>query len=314
MENRTEQINDLVLENELVRNRRVVEHPILGRIVLSRPTPRMEALIAEERRKQYHKDLRNPDILSRDEIEKEAIRRGIWSKDLNDKLSQLSVRVGELMGVLDKIGYRSLDTLAEEYDETVKNLLDQFEEGSEAKDAVRRYFNLDAQRNTSDRVLITKAAQSTLVDELLEKGETLRIQIELLADLAKVRKELLELQQKQARLFADSIEARADRAEELARIYYCCRKEDGDPLWPKFEDIWDADPEIIEFLVVEMFNFTHGITDEYREILERHGFLPRMVDTVASSEGSPDHPQSNSDGEPLERTQPDSLESGTPTT
>ena len=100
-------VDDATFEQELVSNERIIEHPTLGEIKLSRPTRRKQALIAEVRRKRWHEDLMNDEILSRDQVEERATRRGMWSESLSDDMRELSRKVGELMGVLDSVGYKS---------------------------------------------------------------------------------------------------------------------------------------------------------------------------------------------------------------
>lgn len=303
-----------VLQDELVRNERIVEHPELGRIRFRRPTPRQERMIADVRGKQYHKDLQNPEILSHAQLEKLAIDRNMWSEEKGERVQELSRRTGELMGILDALEYDSLDTVSEEYSATFNRLLEIFSENEEIGGAVKAYFDLEGRPVFSDRRAIMAAAPSTEVDDLLEKADGLRTQIELLRELATTRKDLNDLQMEQSRLFMDSIEARADRAEEIAQIYYCCTKENGTPIWPSFDDAWDSTPDIIEFLLTNYFYFSHGITPEFQKILEKHGFTKRVPDTEDGSESSPEHPKPSSDGELPLSEQPTSSESAAPTT
>lgn len=320
---------ETILREELVRNERFIDHPTFGRVCLKRPTPRKERLIAEVRRKQYHKDLQDPDILSKAQLENLAVNRNMWSRDKADRLADLSHKSGEIMGVLDGLGYRSLEDLTGEYQETyekVSNLLKP-KEGEklskrdqksldDATAALERYFDPDEGPSPTDKKLIMDAAPSTEVDDLLDTADRLRVQIDLLRDLSEIQKDLRELQEEQSRLFKDSLESRADRAEELAQIYYCCTAEEtGDPLWPEFDGILDADPDDVETLMMEMFYFANGITEELKEILGRHGFTRRVLetDTEDSSESSPEHPTPNSDGEPQENDSTPSSEPETAT-
>lgn len=299
MDERTQQAVETTLTHELIYNERIVQHPRFGAVRLRRPTPEQERLIAEARRKQYHADLKDESILSRDEIEAIAIRRGMWSPELSKKITELTQRVGEAMAILDAIGFKSLDGLLDAFNNAVSDLLKEFED-EEIRAAIRRYFSFDKEEagKSEDKLKILKAATSSRVDELMEEAENLRAQIRLLENMFEVRKELAELQARQARLFMDSIEARADRAEELARVYYCCTDAaTGKHLWPTLDDLWKAPAEDVEFLLLEYHYFANGITEEFREAMEKYGFIRRLTGTKPSSADSPDQPQSNSDGE-----------------
>lgn len=309
MDSRTEHAVEAVLEQELFYNERTIEHPTFGQVCLRRPTPAQERLISEARRKQYHSDLKDDAILSKDEIEAIAVRRGMWSPTLTQKIQDLTVDAGRLAATLDAFGFESMEVLLKDYDQTVSDLLDLYEEEEEVRAAILRYFSMadDAASLTSDRSAILDAAPSTVVDDLVERGEAQKDQIRALEAMFKFRQELNELQVKQARLYVDSLESRADRAEELARIYYCCtQKDSGAPLWPTFADIWNCKAEDMEILVLELAYFVNGISQEYRDKAQKYGFLPRLASMRRSSESSPGQPQSNSDGESQESEVTDS--------
>lgn len=308
--NTLEQTADIVLQDELVRNERIVQHPTYGAIRLSRPTPRKERLIAEIRRKQYQSDLMDASILSRAQLEKIASERGMWAPEKTERMQDLSRRVGEIIGALDSIGYQDLDSLLEEYHQVQDQLMEHFpgDEGGDMREAIRRYFNLDETPDRKLRIQVLKAAPNSTVDDLVAKGDLLRTQADLLMELGKSRRELNELQVQHSRLFVDSIESRADRAEELAQVYYCAEKETGGPIFPAFDDIMDQAPEDIEHLVVEMFYFINGITDEFKRLLSKHSFIRRGSDIVKQSDDSPVPPQTSSDGESPEKTSEDSSE------
>lgn len=310
MQNTTEQAAELLLEQELLRNERVIDHPRFGRVRLKRPTPRQARMIAEARRQQYHKDLRDKTILSKAELEKEAIERGIWSVEKKVNTEKRLERVGELMGLLDVAGYEGTDQVLDAYQKATARLLALFEEKSEVIAAIVRYFNLDLQPQPEDDRLIRTEAPSTEVDEVMEECKQLRNQLELLHDLGRERAELRALQEEYARLVKDSIEARMDVVEEMAKIYYCTLTEDGSPLWPDLDSMWDADPYDIDRLAEEIFFFENGISPEYRKLLGRHGFTQRVPDTSDSSESSPEHPQPNSSGD-LPDSEPSSSSNST---
>lgn len=306
MDKRTEQAVETELQARLIENEHVLAHPILGPVRFRRPTPNQERLIAEERRKQYQKDMQDENILSRDEIQTIAIRRGMWSPDLTQKIADLTIQTGEAMGLLNMLSFNSLDDLLKDHKRVVEALLMTFPdegEGSEYRETVRSYLDLNNEGTAAQRKEIADNATSSDVDDLLDEGDKLRTQIELLTSMAKVRKELNELYEKQARLFVDSIESRAERAEEIATLYHCTRNaETGKPLFGSLSEIWDAPAEIIEWLTLEMHYFRQGVTEEFKATLGKYGFIKRLSDKNDSSEDSLVQPPSNSGGESVERT------------
>jgi len=298
MDERTKQAVETTLETELLYNERTIRHHKFGEVRLKRPTPAQEKRISEARRRQYHADLRDDSILSRDEIEAIATRRGMWSPALSVRITDLTQRTGEAMAILDAIGFKSMEELLLGYNNTVSDLRALYPEDDEVRAAIVRYFDLTEKPNRTDREAIIDLSPSTVVDDLLDKGETERTQIEVVEQMLKVRRELMELQFKQARLYVDSLESRADRAEELAKVYYCATyAATGEYLWTRYDDIWNAEAEDIEALILELHYFINGVTEEFRESMEKYGFIKRLTDTSPSSENSPDQPQSNSDGE-----------------
>jgi hypothetical protein len=150
---------------------------------------------------------------------------------------------------------------------------------------------------------------SSAVEDLLEQGERQRTQLELLKQMTEVTKELKDLQKQRTRLFVDSLESRADRAEELATLYYCAvAAETGKRLWPTIADMRSAKIEDVDVILMEYHMFRNGVTDEFRTTLEKYGFHKRLTDTGDSSDASPDQPRPNSDGASAENAQTSSSE------
>jgi hypothetical protein len=296
---------DQVILDELLRNEKMVEHPAYGTVKLQRPTPRKERLISELRSKQYHRDLQarepdgTPSILSRAQLEAEAMQRGIWTQDKKDRASYLRESIGSLMTGLEAVGYNSVEDMLVQYHATVNKILLQFADNLEAASAVSRYFDMDSEAQSTDDRIIRDASPSTEVDELKEEAETYRAQIDLMTRLSEARKELNDLMSEYVRLVKDSIESRMDRVEEMAHIYYCATKEDGTPLWAKFEDMWDSYPHDIALLQEELFYFTNCLSDDLRRMMGKHGFTVRVPEATSEprSEDSPEHPVSSSVGE-----------------
>lgn len=304
MDTRTEQAVETTLQSELLYNERIIQHPKFGAVRLTRPTPYQEKLIAEARRKQTHKDMRDPDVLSRDQLEKLAIEKGMWTADMTQRITDLTHKTGEAMGLLDALGFKEFDVVTREFQNALLELLRVFDEDPDTREIISRYYDLTLKPDMKDRSAIMDAAPSTVVDDLLDAADALRTQMDLLNEMFKIRKELNELQAKQVRIFLDSLENRADRAEELATLYYCSADAaTGKPLWATYDEIWNARAEDVAFLMDEYHYFRHGITEEFKETLGKYGFIRRLTDTPNSSDDSPDQPQSNSDGESATTTQ-----------
>lgn len=296
------QTQDTILLDELLHNEKRVEHPSFGTIRITRPTPRKEKQIAEVRRKQFHQDYQDPSVLSKAQMESIAMERGDWTEEKRERMESLRVLVAQLMNLLEGLGYESFEKTIVHFENAKARLLELFAEKEEIREAIERYFNLDLEPDPADSRRIRDAATSTEVDDLQIEADSYRAQIEVLQKLGRAKKDLLELQSEYVRLTKDSVESRADRAEEMAMIYYLISKEDGSPLWPTFEDAWDATAEEIAFLQEELYYFIHPVTDEFREMVGKHGFTVRVPESKLSesSDDSPGHPQSSSSGDSVE--------------
>ncbi len=300
MDERTQKARETTLTRELLLNERTIQSEAYGEIVLHRPTPRMEHNIGEIRRARYSEDLNDEKILSRAELERLAIRRGMWSKEDSNRIQVLQNRLGQIMGLLDTVGYMTTEEVLQKFNEALKKLEDMFEDHAEKDriiDSLYRYYNLDnASQSVEDYNVVFKNAPNSSVEDLLSKANLYRSQIRLLEEKAIAQKELEPLIIDQARLFKDSIEERSNRVETLAKIFYCVTRSDGSRLWESFDKIMDEKPRDLELLMEDVYFFERGIPDEDRKILSRHGFTMRapIQDSSEDSQGSP---LSNSDGE-----------------
>ena len=302
-----------VIEQEIVTNRRYVEHPVYGRLQLRRPTPALDAAIAEQRRKVYHRDLQDKSILTRKQIANMLAERGIWGVEDDQKMTELMARSGDLIARLTALGYDTIQDLFMEISRVHTQLIEQLEEADEpVLSALGRFFDVDSPVNMTDLTTLRGASTTSTVDDLLERGNNLRIQAEYVKELSQVKSELSEMMTQQATYFGDSIEARAERAQNMAKIFYCVTKDGGQPVWDTFEAMWDEEPENVAWISSQIFYFENGITDDWAEVLYKHGFMERVIATEESSENSPDHPPVKSDGE-SPSPQPLSSESATPT-
>jgi DNA-binding ferritin-like protein (Dps family) len=300
MDERTEKAQEMALTRELMLNERAIEHPTYGTVVLHRPSPRMEFQIGERRRKQYQDDLKNDEIMSQSELEKVAIKRGIWTKEDSERSQVLQNRIGQIMGLLDTVGYQTVNAVLIKFNDAIDKLVALYKEHPEEDKvtlAIYRYYNLETEvQDMADHSLIFNNAPNSSVEDHMQEIQLYRTQIKLLEEKSIAQKELEPLLVDKARLFKDSIEERSNRVEALAKIYFCALKEDGQPIWKNFEAMWNEKPRDLELLLEEMFFFERGVPDRDRNILARHGFTLR-VPTENSSDDLPGNPLPNLDGE-----------------
>lgn len=297
---------DKILEHELLTNQRTVYHSQLGHVVIKRPTPAVEIKIGEERRRIYHQDLKNEDVLTTKEVERILEKRGIWNKDMSERMQELTTQSAQMISRLTAAGFDNVTTYYTEVLDTHEELLAKM--GEEHLEAITRIFNMDSALDAKTLKTLTEEAESSTVLDLIEQAQELRRQGELLRDFNNIKNELAEITELHAHFFGDTIEARAQRAERMARVYYCVRKSDGSPLWDTLDDMWNSDPELVAWVSAQLYYFEYGITEEYARVLQNHGFMERVSDTGLSSDDSQDHPTSNSDGESPEPQQTDSSE------
>ncbi len=294
------------LLDELLRNGRVIEHPTFGEIKLQRPTAKKERLIAAIRQKTHHRDLqaRNEDgsaaVLSRAQLEKMGVERGVWSEENQLRLAWLKDEVGRMMVLLESMGFKTQANTLIDYQMTVNKLMSLYpSEDIPALEAIIRYYDLDSDMEPSDMKIIRDSAVTTEADDLIEELGTFRTLLEYKSRLHRAQAELHQLTAMYVRLTQDSIESRYERAEVLAQIYYCATKADGEPIWPKFEEAEDANAYDIEILREELYFFWAGYDKSLRDMMGKHGFTVRVPENIyeESSDASPEHPSSSSDGE-----------------
>lgn len=304
MDTATQAAVEKQLAMELFGNERLVDRKDFdgtpGTLVFKRQTLRDEGLIGEARRKSYQSDMKNPDILSKSELSRMASARGMWDETIPSQIKELMERTTTLMGALEASGFQSVDEITDELSRVETDLLAEYQEETELAAEVRAAITrlaTDTDLNYDDQRLVEVNATGTKVFDLIEEIKLLRNQIDALSQFAEARKALNALQAKQTELFVDSMESRAEREQELATIFYCCLNGDtGKPIWPSIDDMKQADPMKITFLINEYSYFINGVTTEFQEMLTKYGFLQRLSDTKSGSDDSPVQPESNPDG------------------
>lgn len=351
MEEQTRKRLDSVLEDELQRGYRIKELPetlrkqlefecgaAISRVRFTRLNPAKRRKIAQVVQRQYHKDLQNPEILSHEQILKLVQERGEWSAALDEEMKALGQSTARDMGDLfvDGVAQDSwtgdLLEAAAKFRKKVDELVPKDE-----KEAVLDRFNRWLEYSPERRSFYTEQFAASQGKEVyspdydlqklmmsvsdLEAADALNVIDELrdkltrYVKLQKDRLRLAELQLKNAKIFADSVEQRRDNAEEMARLYFTTELVDEadkpvGPIVPEFETLWDFPEPVIQWFLVEAYFFLNGIPDEAREYLQTFGFLEADAgkETISAngeseqSAESPAPPTSKLDSSPVEMT------------
>lgn len=347
MDKSTEQRLDAVVEDEVRRGYRIkalpaeLERqlkedggPAIARVRFTRLNPARRRKIAEVVQRQYHRDLKNTDILSHEQIFKLVEERGEWSKAMQEEMKKLQETTNRQMGLLFATGdsQRAGLELAEQAGEFRAWFTTQFDDVDRRATMLAqfdRWLNYTPEQQETytteyaaaqerekysidlDMQQIMQACPDQIRIEQLHEIDDLRTRAEALINVQKARLRLLELQIKHAKIFSDSVEQRRDNAEEMARMYFTTELVDEQEkptgsLVPQFDELWNFPEELIQWLMVEAYFFQNGIPDEAREYLETFGFLraerttsdsPSTTSESVASDESPVPPISKPDSE-----------------
>lgn len=343
MDKDTQKRLDSVLEDELrvgFRIKDVPDHliklleanggPAIKRVRFSRLNPSRRRKISEIVQKQYHKDLRDPDILSHEQILKLVEERGEWTKAMDDEMAALRDKTSREMGELYANGMVSEDwgiellemtasfraqihplfTDPEEYHKIGK-IFDRWAEFSKDRQAEydERFAESQGREKYSQDVdqqrLLTAVGADPQAVEMIYAIDDLRDRLYRFVQLQRDRLRLANLQLKHVKIFSESVEQRRDNTEEMARLYFTAEAVDeaGTPQGPlasKFEDLWDFPEDAVQWFLLEAYFFQNGIPDSAREYLETFGFL--KADQAEETNPSPDGESAPSDGLPDPQT------------
>lgn len=313
MDDATEKRLDAVVEDEVRRGYRIKALPkalietlaeegvTLERVRFTRINPARRRKIAEVVQRQYHKDLRNSDVLSHEQIMKLVTERGEWSEQHSADMKAMQESVNRRMGLL-LFGTQTNDIIQELWKaaDGVRELITE-KVAQERQDEVRAVFDRwvdytpDAKAQYTadyaegqgrseyspdlDLQKLYLALPGATARQKLDDLEATRDRVYDLILLQRDRVKLMDLQVKHAKIFADSAEQRRDNAEEMARMYFCAERVDEagkpqGPLMAEFDKLYDLPEDAIQWLLVESYFFQNGIPDEAREYLETVGFLP----------------------------------------
>ena len=319
--------------------------PLFRRIRFRKLTPKIRRQINEAVIKRYHADLKNPDLLSMEQIRKLNIERGEWSAELENKLRDLQEETGRLSRDLYLDGMDQeqqhlvrLGELTEEFQKHLTGIEDVelrnralrifqrwLEYTPEVQDAYTTAYaaeqELEAYSFDRDLARLYDVSLPTEAFETLQQIQDERDHLERYVTLLKKRKDLLDLQVKQAKMFTESVEQRRDTCEEMARLFFCTQvmhdgKDQFAPIMTTLDDLWLLPDEIIQWLLIEIYFFLNGIPDEARPYLQSMGFLlaPRSSGAQPASGEQPEEPSSNPASLPVTATPVPSTVAATSTT
>lgn len=345
MDQATEKRLDAIVEDEVRRGYRIKAlpealltllqdegGPDIRRVRFTRLNPGKRRKIAEVVQRQYHRDLKNPDILSREQVLKFVTERGEWSAAMDTEMKELQERTSREMSLLFFDGAKDATWATELLKESqaFRAWVNEVAPGEHVAEIITtfdRWVDYTPERQdeytTRFAALQSREAYSQDYDlqrmqillnvadgyDRLNAIDDLRDRVTRVLVLQQQRLRLVELQVRNAKIFADCVEQRRDNAEEMARVYYTAERVGDDsavvgPLTATFEELWDLPEEVVQWLLVESYFFQNGIPDEAREYLETFGFIKaeRDGETTPSASGdsgasdeSPAPPSSSSD-------------------
>lgn len=309
---------DSIVESDVVRGFRVREVPnnlqeILRINDFAVPVKvKFLAMNAARRRdineavqKRYHKDLRDPEILSNAQLRELVEKRGEWSAKDDERMTSLNERVQGEMLSLWRDGY-SDDGAAWSKDlaahmETIDAALEREKltktERAKFKDLYARWVAwtpeqqavyteqyakeqaLEEYRPDRDLNNLLSMSPSVEVADLLNAVDELRDKQRRLTKLALESADLQQLRMRHARIFSGSAESRQSTAEELAQVYFACDQVDADEksggrLTTTFEEFYNWPHEVVKWFLYEAYFFHNDIPQvAAEEYLQTYGFL-----------------------------------------
>lgn len=331
---------DAVLPPHIVQALKNAHHitpavPVIERVRYLHLNPAKRAKIGKQVLKRYHPDLKDNDLLSSAELRRINIQRGEWSEENDRRIVELVEKTNTLMLGLSSDGFdyqaRWNQDMFEHFVK-VKSALEknEFDNGDlifktdeehrKGIEILDRWFGWNRERqdeytmlfaaeqgkdqysvDRDQQWLLDRAPTLEFVDSI-QAIDDLRDKIRRFAECQVLRTELLELQVKQAKMLADSIEQRRDVCEEMARLYYCVEVIDENgvgkgPLVKDFDSLWEFPDDVIRFLQTKLYMFFRGQPDspEAENFLQTWGFLPAPPETSSkqSSGASPVEPSSS---------------------
>lgn len=297
----------------------------------SKLTPRQKAAAAEHVLLRYNEDLGSQNYKTTKELLDINITRGNWSADKDKRIEELTEQSTSEMRALYLSGFDQRENWIEElntYCNAVTTTLDASEKSDEDKARIKNIFfrwlnytqedaeayqehaesqGKESYMPTADYVLLLENSVDEEMQDNLSSIDELKFKIQQLKDIVDLRREMNALIEERVKMLSNSVEARRDRVEQLAQVYYGTQRatEDGRPLGPlvnTFDKFWDVPDEVIEWLQIESYFFYEGIPEASRGFLEQWGFIPAepASGSQQASDESPAPPTLKNDSSPAE--------------
>lgn len=320
------------------------------RVRFSKLTPRKRSLINKAVVQEYHAQLQQKALLSREAIRRLNIERGQWSVEKEQRLAELDRQVTRVQHELHSEGFNprerwleELLTNAEIYRKSLTEpdeagrLMNSPELNEESERRFSRWLNYTPQQladytasyaqeqglveysEMADFQWLMDHAPSLKGAEALAQIEGLRDKLERYMAYLDGLGERNVLKEQELRMYAGSVESSQETLEEMARVFYITEVLDDDgqslgPITADFGDLEALPDEVIKWLIYESYFFLNNTPDEAREFLHQWGFLqaPQPSGSPESSDGLLAEPNSKSDSEPVTTTASDSLVSTPP--
>lgn len=300
------------------------ELPDIPAVRFTRLNPRRRALISQTAQRQYQRDLRNPDILSRAQLLALVKERGDWDEAKDARIKALQASVKKVLGDLYYDGLTEQDWEQQVLTElaalraaaAVEGAFADVEARGAFEDRLERWVMFAPDRQAlydtrhapsqgRDRYspdadyswLLSQAPTADAADRLNLLDE-LRDKLLRYLAMAEEQRELEQLREQYARIFAESLEDRRDNTEELARLYYTTERLATDdpesavagPLVAEFDQMWDLPEPLVRWLIVEAYYVAHGVTAEARALLASSMGFPQAgrQETAPTPETTPE--------------------------
>lgn len=290
-------MSDAIKLSELALNQRTISDPKYGEFIVRRPTHRIEADIDSARTRQLNRDLQTremipdpetggqkqvPAYLSRAAKREQLIFHGIWSDNHDFEIQEASEKYQEACYALEMEGFEGAPAMLEELAELRTRLESLVDDPAPVREAIALLTpEPDLEVSLEDfavaRATLQEAGKSRAMDEALGRADRLHKLAGLYRAGVDAQMELFALRITEFSLFADTLEARADKAAQVAKVFYCALDPStSKPYFKSLADVEDGDLEMVMWLVGQIERFQRlepGQTEADLERRERYNFL-----------------------------------------
>lgn len=317
---------DVLALNEIVQNKRTIEHPQHGTFVIRRPNFNIEAQIKTAEVRQVNADLQlrtvleDPDrgttrevpaILTRKARADQLNFHGLWTdKEIAD-VEEAVDAYREVCAQLEIAGFEGGWVLEEEIEELQTKLRAAVGDSELIKDVAPDLLDASTEEEFAKaRSELSLRAKNPEVDDLLENAARVHRLVALYNKGIKAHADFVVRKVRELELFAETVESRAERAVQVAKVFYCAALPNGERPWNTTQELMSESTDKVRWLFSEIERFERmdpGESAEESRRKERFNFLlPRQLRDASVSVDSPVVDESNPDGALLEETPSDS--------